>query len=79
MTTTAKARMKPRRAKTFNTRAVVDAYQLLNLSLRRFACLVKFIIVEILIIAGAVLCIVDDIVGHCHVVLADHLLIATSD
>ena len=52
--------------------------QLLDLSLRRFACLVKLLVIEILIIAGAVLCIIDDVVGYCHLVLADYLLVVVS-
>ena len=52
--------------------------QLVNLSLRRFARLVKFLVVKVLVIASAVLCVVDDIVGYCHVVLADFLLVVVS-
>lgn len=53
--------------------------QLLDLSLRRLTRLVELFIVEELVIAGAVLCIIDDIVGYCHIVLADFLLVVTSD
>ena len=52
--------------------------QLLNLSLRRLASLVEFVVVKVLIIASAVLCVVDDIVGYCHIVLADFLLVVVS-
>ena len=52
--------------------------QLVNLSLRRFARLVKFLVVKVLVIASAVLCVVDDIVGYCHIVLADFLLVVVS-
>ena len=52
--------------------------QLVNLSLRRFARLVKFLVVKILIIASAALCIIDDVVCYCHVVLADFLLVVVS-
>lgn len=53
--------------------------QLLDLNLRRFARLVELFIVEVLVIAGAVLCIIDDIVGYCHIVLAELMLVVTSD
>ena len=52
--------------------------QLVNLSLRRFARLVKFLVVKVLVIASAVLCAVDDIVGYCHVVLTNYLLVIVS-
>ena len=52
--------------------------QLVNLSLCRFARLVKLLVVKILIIASAALCIIDDVVCYCHVVLADFLLVVVS-
>ena len=52
--------------------------QLVNLSLRRFARLVKLLVVKVLVIASAALCIIDDVVCYCHVVLADFSLVVVS-
>ena len=54
------------------------SFQLVYLSLCRFASLVKFIIVKVLVIACTALSIIDDIVGYCHVVLTNYLLVIVS-
>ena len=55
------------------------SFQLVYLSICRFASLVKFIIVKVLIIACTVLSIVDDVVSYGHVVVTNFLLVVVSN